>query len=280
MPKYLKLALIFIISTIIVVGAITISKEPKTNLAWLPEYQKTATVDTATSSVTIRNVRDWTYTNTVLSQDWIDVTVDPNTVTSAWFIVEPFGGNEAMGHTFLSFEFADNTFLSFSVQARQETNEDYSAFEGAVNEYELAYQWGTERDFIARRLLFLKHDIRLYQLDISSDDAQRLFRAVLEETNTLANEPRFYNTFTANCTNLLAKSVNKHYPHRLPYDISWNLTGYSDFYLMDQGLIENSNGHEAARTAADLTPYRELINTVATTSPKEFSATIRKLIDK
>ncbi len=252
--------------------------EPQTDRGWLPEYERVATADVTSSSVTIRNVRDWTYTDNVLSDDWLTMTVNPKTITTAWFIVEPFGGNAGIGHTFLSFEFSDGTFLSFSVQARQEAAEEYSALTGAFNAYELAYQWGTERDFIARRLLYLQHDIRLYKLAISAEDAQRLFLAMVAETNELAAQPRFYNTLTANCTNLLAKSVNKHYPNRLPYDISWNLTGYSDIYLMNQNLIPIRSTSEATRTAADLTPFRNEVYAIATSSPTQFSAAIREYL--
>jgi hypothetical protein len=260
--------------------AFLIINQPREERPWLEEYQKTATTEISSTTVTTINARDWTYTDTVLSTDWLEMTVAPSEITGAWFIVEPFGGIEGIGHTFLSFEFRDGTFLSFSIQARQESTEEYSAIMGAFNSYELAYQWGTERDFIARRLLFLQHDIRLYKLAISPEDAQRLFMALALETNELAAKPRFYNTLTANCTNMLAKSVNKHYKDRLPYDISWNLTGYSDLYLMDQGLIERTESNEATRAAADLTPFRDSISKIATSSPEEFSATIRTLLAK
>lgn len=276
----LRIAIVVLLILVIGIGIFFSSMEPRNDRVWLDEYEKTAVADVSTSSVTIHNVRDWVYTDEILSKDWTDVSVDPRTITSAWFIVEPFGGIEGVGHTFLSFEFENGTFLSFSIQARQEMGEDYSAIKGAANSYELAYQWGTERDFIARRLLYLQHDIRVYQLEISPEDSQRLFHAVIEETNDVATTPRFYNTLTANCTNLLAKSVNKHYPDRLPYDISWNLTGYSDLYLIQQGLIKSFGSPEATRAAADLTPHRESVTDIATTPPKEFSASIRAFLTK
>lgn len=251
---------------------------PSNDRAWLPEYAKVASAEITPTKVTIKNVRDWTYDTEVLSEDWTEVTVDPRTITRAWFVIEPFGGMEGVGHTFLSFEFTDGTALSFSIQARQEASEDYSAFKGLANAYELAYQWGTERDFFARRLLFLEHDLRMYPLAITSEDAGRLFMSVLEETNEVAKQPRFYNTLTANCTNMLAKIVNEHYPNRLPYDLSWNLTGYSDLYLMDEGLIELHETLEQTRATGDLTPHREQIHALATRPANEFSEGVRALL--
>jgi hypothetical protein len=204
----------------------------------------------------------------------------PSDVKRAWFLIEPFGGYEGIGHTFLSFEFEDGITLVFSVQARQERGEAYSAFRGLLNMYELAYQWGTERDFIARRLLYLDHELRMYPLEIDAADTERLLRSLLEETDALAAEPRFYNTLTANCTNMLAHIVNKHYPGKLPYDLAWNLTGYADLYLMDEGLISMEGSKEEARARASLTPHKAMIEALAEAGPSEFSATSRELLQQ
>ncbi len=266
---------------LVVVGVLVydVLQTPRNDRDWLPEYDLTASADIASSSVTIHNVRDWTYDSEVLSEDWTTATVDPHTIVRTWFVVEPFGAIKGIGHTFLSFEFKDGTVLSFSIQARQEAKEKYSAFRGLVHTYELAYQWGTERDFISRRILFLDHDVRLYPMTISPEDSTRVFLAAISETNKLAEHPRFYNTLTANCTNMLAKLVNTYYPDRLPYDISWNLTGLADTYLMQQGIIDAAGRTpEEVRAAFDLTPHREVIRQNTTSSPVTFSALLRTLV--
>ena len=206
------------------------------------------------------------------------MSVDPSTIVRTWFLVEPFSDIEAVGHTFLSFELEDGTVLSFSVEARREEAEEYSAVKGQFREYELAYQWGTERDFVTRRLIYLDHPLRLYPLTLTREQSKALFLSLAEETQTLAEHPRFYNTLTANCTNVLAKIVNRHYPGTLPYDIAWNLTGYADLYLMEQGLIENPISKEETIAVHDLTPFRMEIMKIATTSPVDFSRSIRSRI--
>jgi hypothetical protein len=50
-------------------------------------------------------------------------------------------------------------------------------------------------------------------------------------TNALAAHPRLYNTFSANCTNMLAKVVNQTKAGSVPFDLSWYLPGYSDLFL-------------------------------------------------
>ncbi len=278
LTKHKKAAILFFALLAVLIVFILL-KEARTDRTWLPEQVITATTRIQNGTVTIQGVRDWTYGEAApLTTDWNDVSVDPFTIVRTWFLVEPFSDIEAVGHTFLSFELENGTVLSFSVEARREATEEYSAIKGQFREYELAYQWGTERDFVTRRLNYLDHPLRLYPLTLTQEQSQALFLSLVEETQTLAEHPRFYNTLTANCTNVLAKIVNRHYPGTLPYDIAWNLTGYADLYLMEQGLIETPTSKDEAIAAHDLTPYRTEVMKIATTSAIDFSRSIRSLI--
>lgn len=273
---YLIASFLFLSIAIFLIYRLTLT--PRTDLAWLPEQEHTATAEIG-DTITLRNVRDWTYSATSsLSHDWIEVSVNPTTITGAWFYLEPFSTWEAVGHTFLSFTFEDGTALAFSVEARREADETYSAIRGLANEYELSYQWGTERDFVARRLVYLNHPLRMYPLELSKEDAAALFTTLTKETNELADTPRFYNTLAANCTNVLATIVNSHYPGRLMYDFSWYLTGYADGYLMRENLIATTGSREETKTAHDLTPFRAEVAAKATDDAVAFSAFLRTLL--
>ncbi len=254
-------------------------RTPQNDRVWIPEQSRVATADVTERAIMIRNVRDWTYDETgPLTQEWGDVLVDPSTITRVWFLLEPFSAIEAVGHTFLSFEFENGTVLSFSVEARREAGEKYSALKGQFRAYELSYQWGLERDFVSRRLVYLDHPLRRYPLELSKEQAGALFRSLAEETNVLAEKPRFYNTLTANCTNVLATLVNAHYPDTLPYDIAWNLTGYADRYLMDQELIRVIDSKEATMAAYDLTPHTDAVRSFSRSSSTEFNTSLRALL--
>ena len=254
------------------------TKKPEADRMWLPEQERTAYAIEAAGLVTLLNVRDWTYgTSSPLTTDWTTATIDPSDIVRVWFLIEPFSDWEAVGHTFLSFELNDGRVYSFSVEAKRESHETYSAIKGLFREYELSYQWGTERDFVTRRLIYLNHPLRLYPLELEPAAAQALFRSLVEETNTLAAEPRFYNTLAANCTNVLSTIVNRHYPGTLPLHYSWYLTGYADQYLMKEGLIRMQGTAEGTMAAHDLTQYREQIYSFSTTPQQSFSAAIRSL---
>ena len=272
---------LFLILALLSVFVVFFMQTPLANKNWVENQALTATTETAPDgTVTIKNVRDWTYSTTSpTSKDWRTVVLHPEDIQSVWFLIEPFSALKAIGHTFLSFQFKDGSAVSFSVEARREVGESYSAWRGLLPSYELSYQWGVERDFVTRRLIYLQHPLRLYKLSLTGVQARSLFNNLLIETDLLANQPRFYNTLTANCTNMLANIVNEHYPHTLPYDISWNLTGLSDVYLMREHFIAEKNGSTTETILqADLTPHLEEVETFSMATSSIFSSRLRSLV--
>lgn len=248
-------------------------KEPQGDLAWLPEQSQLTTIETQGGHLVFHNVRDWTYSDTeVLSQEWIDMAVSPEDITRAWLFIDYFSSIHGIAHPFLSFEFADGRTLVVSVEARRETDEAYSPLKGAIRSYELMYVWSTERDMIARRLVNANHSVSLFPLELSPEESADLFTLLAEDTNLLAEKPRFYNTITGNCMSLLARLINTLQPGRLPYHFSWNLPGYADNYLIEEGLIDPNT-----KDISDLTPHREAVRSFATTTAEAFSSALRML---
>ncbi len=277
----LRLAALLAVTGLLVFLLAWLFFKPLNDRAWLPEQTELASADITEDSVTLHNVRDWTYDgSTIVSREWRNITVRPTEIVRAWFILEPFADVDAIGHTFLSFEFSDGTALAFSVEARREAHEKYSALAGLLPTYELAYQWGTERDFITRRINYLAHPVRMYPLELPEGGAAALFTSLIEETNDIAAHPRFYHTLLANCTNALAHIVNEHYPGTLPFDASWMLTGLSDTYLMKEGFIMLRGNEEETHAAYDLTPSRTEIQEHAFDAPNDFSVYLRTLITR
>lgn len=271
-----------VILTLLAIGAWHFfTMTPSADTSWIEDQSKTVTAEIDENTITLHNVRDWTYdASGPLSKEWIDMTVDARKVKQVWFVIVPISSWKAISHTFLSFEFTDGRTLSFSIEARREDGEDYQPFLGTFRSYELGYLWGTERDFITRRLVYQDDPVRMYPLTLPEGGREALLRSLVEETNKLAATPRFYNTLTANCTNLLANIVNERFPKTLPSHYSWVLTGYSDTYLMREGFIEIVDTSETRTQARyDLTPYRESIGYAGTLDPIAFSDVIRLLLE-
>lgn len=256
------------------------TKTPQADLVWDDAASRSVSTVVNENILTLYDVRDWTYSSgTILSKDWREeTTVNVDGLVGVWFLLEPFSEWQAVGHTYLTFEFSDGNNLSFSVEARREADEGYSAIKGAFRSYELSYTWGTERDLLTRRLLYLQHPLRMYHLKLEPEVQKQLLLSLAEQTNTLKERPHFYNTLTANCTSILAKEVNRAYPNSIPYHISWNLPGYSDTFLMKEGHIAIRGTTEETIAHHDLSQYRKEVADVATSSPAVFSEVIRSLL--
>ncbi len=282
MKRTLTITGLVVLAALCLFALSIVTKEPRTDRVWEDSLSRSTYITEDSGTYTFHYVRDWTYgPDIILSKDWLDtVTVSPANITRAWFLLEPFSDWDRVGHTFITFEFADGNNLSFSVEARREAHEAYSAFQGLFRTFELSYTWGTERDLLTRRLLYLNHDVRMYPLTIEPAVAQTIFASLVEQTNDIHANPRFYNTLTANCTNVLAAEINRAYPGSVPNDISWYLPGTSDTFLMNAGYIATTTDTVTMTEKHNLQNYRETILTVATSSPAVFATAVRAVLER
>jgi hypothetical protein len=82
----------------------------------------------------------------------------------------------------------------------------------------LAVVAADERDVVRVRSNVRGEDVRIYRLRMTPANAQVLLREYVEEANSLARAPRFHNTLTANCTNLVFDMVRVIHPV-VPMDV-------------------------------------------------------------
>ncbi len=230
--------------TLFIVGIlfiIVLLRQPSHNRSWEKESSIMPEVTITNDTVTIKNVRDFTYsTSSITNYGYTERTIPISDIEKVYFIIEPFSSWKAVGHTFLTFDIKGQEPIAFSVEARREDDESYSAVKGLFNTYETWYVWGNETDLITRRGLYLDHPLHMYQLDIAQEGAQKLFKGLAEKTIDISSNPKFYNSLLTNCTNELAKISNFVTPGKVPFHYSLFLTGYSDEYLYKLGLIKNS----------------------------------------
>jgi hypothetical protein len=241
MPRVFTVLITFCLLIIAVFLVDELLRTPSHDRDWPEHYARTPNATTGTSSVTLYNVRNWNHSQTeILSQEWVDeIALNPESVTRVWFGVTSFG-NQYMGHSYLSFELQDGSAYTFSIEARREVDEEYNVFLGLLNQYDLWYGWGVERDFLSASVLLLDRPLELYPLRLTAAQRAAVFRSMAAATADIAAKPRFYNTLRANCTNLLARAINDLAPGTLPYHLAWNLPGLAPQYLFDQGFIDTT----------------------------------------
>ena len=90
---------------------------PTNTANWSLDQQVLASAEIANNLVTIHGVRNFRYTSeSDYIRNYYDRTYNLNKIKSVDYIVEPFGDFSGAAHTFLTFGFDDNTYVSISVE--------------------------------------------------------------------------------------------------------------------------------------------------------------------
>lgn len=273
-----KLALTLAVLALLVTAGLWLNwqlRSPSHTRDWQPIYATLPDVTEEGGRYRVTNIRNWSFApGVVTKQDWLDVTLDPAELESVYFLVKPFGDLEPVAHTMLAFEFADGTSYVASVEARRTVGEAYGGLKaGVLPMHEYMFVWATERDMYGFSTIFTDLTLFLYKLELSDDAKRAVLVAMLEETAELSKTPRFYNTFFSNCTNVLARAINKVVPDALPWHISWHLPGLSPKFLYKRGLIAAPSDFDNLQQSAHITPI--VADFYDIEDPVEFAAALR-----
>ena len=231
---------------LLVFGLAVWTKVPRHDRTWKAHLSRLPEVALDDETFSIATYRNWTYPRGEAPEPaWQDLAQHSiGDVRTVWFLVEPHPGLPVMAHTLVLFEFDTGDMIGLTVEARKEAGESYSALRGGLNAFELIYQWATPRDLLTRRAVFMEKELYRYRLELSQGEAEAYLRAVLEKTQAIEREPRFYNTLTSNCTNELAKAAG------LPWHPAFVLTGGSAEALYEMGRISGPEDFGEVREAA------------------------------
>jgi hypothetical protein len=251
--KWLKRILLFLLIIIILLASlftiVHFSTRATNDRAWNEDQAILPYAEINNNLVSIYNIRNFSYASTTsYIANYYDKVFDLNKLKKVWYIVEPFSGIPGSAHTFLSFEFEDNQFVSISVEIRKEKGEAYHPIKGLFNKYELMYVIADEQDVIKLRSNYRKDLVYLYPIRTTADKAQELFLDMLKKANDLKEHPQFYNTITNTCTTNIVSHVNKITPKRVPFfNLRILLPANSDKLAYDLGLIDTNLSFEQAR---------------------------------
>ncbi len=180
--------------------------------------------------VTLFNVRNFVWrSETDYSANWETRHYDLNKLQSVDMLTSHWG-MDAIAHVLVSFGFTDGQFVTFSVEIRKKKGQQFSEVAGFFKQYELSILATDERDAIAVRPNVRGEETFLYRIDMPADIRRQLFLSYIEQANQLLEEPRFYNTVTANCTTLVF-GMMQHISGGLPLDSRLLLTGYLPSYI-------------------------------------------------
>ncbi len=219
------------------------------NRNWNEDQMVLPSATISNNLVTIKSVRNFKYASTTsFVAKYYDETYDLNKLKKVWYVVEPFSGIPGSAHTFLSFEFENDKFVSISVEIRKEKGEAYHPIKGLFNQYELMYVIADEKDVIKLRSNYRKDLVYVYPIKAENEKMKSLFVDMLERANHLRDNPEFYNTITNTCTTNIVAHVNKITPKRMPFfNLRILLPANSDKLAYKLGLIDTNLPFDEAR---------------------------------
>ena len=217
------------------------SLTPSNDRDWLPNVARTPWATVSGDTVTIHNIRNFTYrTETDFTPAWYDKSYDLRKLEGIDIVTSYWMGPD-IAHVFVSFAFAGGEHLAMSIETRTEKGEGYSAIKGFFRQYELYYVVADERDVIGLRTNYRRdppEDVYVYRVKSNPEGRRAFFLEYVRQINALKDHPEFYNSLTTNCTtNIWTNShVN---PGHLP--LSWKIlaSGHVPEYLFENGRLED-----------------------------------------
>jgi hypothetical protein len=246
--------------------------EASTDRIWQAEVAKLPYATIEGDIVTMHNIRNFNYrSETDFTPAYYTKAYDLTKLDSVDFFMVYWMG-PAVAHAIVSFGFGGQDYLAISIEARKEEGEGYSTIKGFFRQYEQIHIVADERDVIRLRTNYRKdppEDVYRYRLQVPPESVRQFFLEYVKTINEEKERPSFYNTLTANCTNVVWKHAHI-FPERIPF--SWKLlaSGYTTEYLYEMGRLDTS------LPFAELT-QRGYINPVAQTldDATDFSQRIR-----
>jgi hypothetical protein len=243
---------------------------PSNSRDWTPDVARTARATFDGSHVTIQNVRNFNYrSENDYDQRWETRTYDLDRIQGLDLFISFWGPTE-IAHTIVSWDFDDGQHLAISIETRKEKGESYSALRGFFRHYELYYVVADERDLVGLRTNHRGEQVYLYRVRVPPAQARALLVDYLDEVNSLADHPEWYNALTQNCTTTI-RGHTQHIGAAGSFDWRMLVNGHLDELLYERGQIDTSLPFAEIKVRSDITDKAK----AADDSP-DFSAKIRQ----
>ena len=269
-----RLFLIGVLMTMTIGLAWWLSQHPSLLRDWEASDARLPEITWSWDTVTVNHIRNYRWMSSTGSiPGYSAATYDLDEIERVDYVITPFSDSDGPAHTMLTFTFSGGQHIAISPEIRKERGELFSAFDGIMNQFELAYIVADETDVIQLRTDIRKNTVYMYPIKTDKKHIQALFRSMLIRADKLSKEPEFYNTLWNNCATSILMHANALRSDKLSAGSYTLLPSHSDLLLYDAGLIDTELSLPDARAY-----YR--IDEIArsATGDLDFSARIRKSI--
>ncbi len=221
--------------------------QPSLDLEWAADCEHLTTATVEGNDITFHMVRNFTWRTTRdRDEHWEEsVHVKLDELKDVWFIVDHFHSLKGLAHTYLTFEFACGTCLSFSFETRREKGERYHPWDGLWRAYELYLLVGFERDVTGLRTHGRKNKDYMFRAITPPGKDKALLLGLINKLNQLAVQPEWYHSLLTTCNTSIVRIVNQVTPGRIPFLWRNFLPGYTPKAAFRLKLIEDWGGLEA-----------------------------------
>ena len=209
------------------------------SLGWVVENARQATADIVDDVLIVRDLRNFEWLG---GRDCVprwEVRQYPLGHLVAIDLFASTWGDPRVAHLIVSFVFSDIAPLAFSIETRREQRERWSMLAGFMKSYELILLAADERDVIRVRTNVRGEQVARYRLKSTPQMRRKLLSLYVEQMNSLARRPRFYNTLLRNCTTEVVRILGAA-GRRVPLDWRVLVSGYVPRYLHELDMLEDT----------------------------------------
>ncbi len=169
-----------------------------------------------------------------------------------------YWGSPWLSHPTLIFDFGAEGRVGISIEVRYRQGQVYDIVRSIYRQQELIYLVCDELDAILQETEFAPSaaETYLYRIQADATETRIALLDYASQIESLAENPRWYNSVTANCTT----SIFRHPHNHAEWDWRMLLNGWLDRCLYDRGRLDRSVPFEQLRKSSRI---NELVDKAA-----------------